>query len=75
MRLRMQVSGGVLESLRSSVNDLLVEALYAKNTNPVINLLALEGTKALAESLPIIVNNPQDVDARLKAQYGKRHRA
>jgi len=35
-----------------------------------MNLLALEGTKALAESLPVIVDNPQDVDARSKAQYG-----
>ena len=47
-----------------------VEALYARNTNPVMNLLALEGTKALAESLPVIVNSPYDVDARSKAQYG-----
>lgn len=47
-----------------------VEALYARNTNPVMNLLALEGSKSLAESLPIIVNNPKDLDARLKAQYG-----
>jgi alcohol dehydrogenase class IV len=47
-----------------------VEALYARNTNPIMNLLALEGTKALAESLPIIVNKPKDLDARSKAQYG-----
>lgn len=47
-----------------------VEALYAKNTNPVMNLLALEGTKALAESLPIIVEDPQNAAARSKAQYG-----
>ncbi len=47
-----------------------MEALYAKNTNPVIDLLALEGIKVLAESLPIIVNNPGNVEARLNAQYG-----
>lgn len=47
-----------------------VEALYARNTNPIMNLLALEGTKALAESLPVIVENKLDLDARLKAQYG-----
>ena len=35
-----------------------------------MNLLALEGTKALAESLPVIVNKPDDLDARSKAQYG-----
>lgn len=47
-----------------------MEALYARNTNPIMTLLALEGTKALAEALPIIVNSPQDADARSKAQYG-----
>lgn len=47
-----------------------MEALYARNTNPIITLLALEGTKALAESLPIIVNAPSDLAARSKALYG-----
>ena len=47
-----------------------MEALYARNTNPVMNLLAVEGTKALAESLPVIVNDLHNVDARSKAQYG-----
>lgn len=47
-----------------------VEALYARNTNPIINLLALEGTKALASSLPIIVENPSDLEARSQALYG-----
>lgn len=47
-----------------------VEALYARNTNPIISILAIEGTKALASSLPIIVNNPSDLEARSKALYG-----
>ncbi|KUI59709.1 Maleylacetate reductase [Cytospora mali] len=47
-----------------------VEALYARNTNPIINLLAVEGTQALASSLPDIVSNPTDPDARSKALYG-----
>ncbi|KXT12158.1 hypothetical protein AC579_10376 [Pseudocercospora musae] len=59
-------------SATSGVNAIAhaVEALYARNTNPVINLMALEGTKALAKSLPVIVEDPQDVAARLDAQYG-----
>jgi alcohol dehydrogenase class IV len=59
-------------SATSGVNAIAhaVEALYARNTNPVINLMALEGTKALAESLPTIVEKPDDVDARSRAQYG-----
>lgn len=47
-----------------------MEALYAKNTNPITNLLALEGIKALAESLPKIVDQPNDLEARLQAHYG-----
>ncbi|KAL1303746.1 hypothetical protein AAFC00_007089 [Neodothiora populina] len=47
-----------------------VEALYAKNTNPVITLLALEGTKALAEALPQIKADPSLKPARDRALYG-----
>jgi alcohol dehydrogenase class IV len=47
-----------------------VEALYARNRNPIVSLLALEGIKVLAESLPIIVIDPTSIDARSKAQYG-----
>ncbi|OBT41575.1 hypothetical protein VE00_09163 [Pseudogymnoascus sp. WSF 3629] len=59
-------------SATSGVNAIAhsVEALYAQNTNPIINLLALEGIKALAESLPIIAKLPSDVAARTTAQYG-----
>lgn len=32
-----------------------VEALYARNANPVINLLALEGIASLAKALPTLV--------------------
>jgi alcohol dehydrogenase class IV len=51
-----------------------VEALYARNGNPIINLLAQEGVKALAEALPIIVDEQSNSDAikaaRSKALYG-----
>lgn len=47
-----------------------VEALYARNTNPIISLLAVEGIKALAESLPMIVNKPLDIEPRRSALYG-----
>lgn len=59
-------------SATSGVNAIAhaVEALYAKNKNPIISLLALEGTKSLAESLPEIIQNPQSQPAREKAQYG-----
>ena len=47
-----------------------VEALYAENRNPVISIMSEEGIKALAESLPIVVKEPEDMEARSKALYG-----
>lgn len=47
-----------------------VEALYARNTNPIINLLALEGIKSLAASLPDIVSDSSSQSARSSALYG-----
>ncbi|KAF2223424.1 hypothetical protein BDZ85DRAFT_109174 [Elsinoe ampelina] len=59
-------------SATSGVNAIAhaVEALYARNTNPIINLLALEGIKGLASSLPSVVADPSDVPARTSALYG-----
>jgi alcohol dehydrogenase class IV len=58
--------------LTKNLSDIqfLVEALYARNSNPIINLLALEGISHLAKALPILVEKPQDIDARSSAQYG-----
>ncbi|KAL0262467.1 hypothetical protein SLS55_001435 [Diplodia seriata] len=47
-----------------------VEALYARNTNPIVTLLALEGVRSLAAALPTIVANPSDLPARSAALYG-----
>jgi alcohol dehydrogenase class IV len=47
-----------------------VEALYAPNVNPIIALMAEEGIRALAGSLPTVVHNPSDLDARAQALYG-----
>ncbi|KAE8164626.1 hypothetical protein BDV40DRAFT_259924 [Aspergillus tamarii] len=59
-------------SATSGVNAIAhaVEALYARNTNPVINLMAAEGTRALASALPEIVENPTSQSARAAALYG-----
>jgi alcohol dehydrogenase class IV len=46
------------------------EALYAKEANPVVSLMAEEGIRALAASLPLIVRNPRDREARGEALYG-----
>ena len=46
------------------------EALYAKNSNPIVQLMAEEGIRALAKSLPVIVEKPNDIEARGEALYG-----
>jgi alcohol dehydrogenase class IV len=47
-----------------------VEALYARNSNPIISLMAREGISALAEALPQIIQDPTDGAARERALYG-----
>ncbi|HEX5091120.1 MAG TPA: maleylacetate reductase [Burkholderiales bacterium] len=47
-----------------------VEALYAKEANPVISIMAEEGIRAMAAALPRLVNEPQDAGARGDALYG-----
>ncbi|MGY3233513.1 maleylacetate reductase [Bradyrhizobium sp. USDA 4472] len=47
-----------------------VEALYARDTNPVTSLMAEEGIRALARALPAIAAKPDDRGARSDALYG-----
>jgi maleylacetate reductase len=47
-----------------------VEALYARDGNPVVSLMAEEGLRALATSLPLVVKAPDDLGARSQALYG-----
>jgi maleylacetate reductase len=47
-----------------------VEALYAKDANPITSLMAEEGIGALARGIPASVERPTDLDARSEAMYG-----
>jgi maleylacetate reductase len=47
-----------------------VEALYARDTNPVTSLIAEEGIRALARALPAIAAESDDREARTEALYG-----
>lgn len=47
-----------------------VEALYARDKNPIISLMALESIRSLKDALPLIVQDPQNIEAREKATYG-----
>lgn len=47
-----------------------IEALYAKDRNPVSSMMALEGTRAILEALPEIRLEPESEVGRHKALYG-----
>jgi alcohol dehydrogenase class IV len=47
-----------------------VVGLYAENINPVITLFAAEGIRSLGRSLPAVVGEPANLDARTDALYG-----
>src|SRR5258707_15161034 len=47
-----------------------VEALYAENANPITSLMAAEGLRALAHALPMVVREPENIEARGEALYG-----
>ena len=62
----------VAMSVTSGLNALAhaVEALYARDRNPLSNLAAAEGARAIVEALPRIAENPADIDARERAFCG-----
>jgi maleylacetate reductase len=47
-----------------------VEALYAQEPNPIVSLMAEEGIRAMARSLPVVVKEPSNMEARSLALYG-----
>ena len=59
-------------SATSGINAIAhaVEALYARDRNPVISLMAQEGIRTLAQALPKICAQPDDRAARTDALYG-----
>jgi alcohol dehydrogenase class IV len=59
-------------SVTSGINAIAhaVEALYARDANPVTDALAEQGIAALAAALPRIVADPADREARSDALFG-----
>jgi len=59
-------------SAASGINAMAhaVEALYAVDTNPIINLMAEESIRTLACALPVIMQEPGQRNARADALYG-----
>jgi alcohol dehydrogenase class IV len=62
----------VAMSVTSGINAIAhaVEALYAREANPIVSLMAEQGIAAIARALPIIARQPDDADARADALYG-----
>jgi alcohol dehydrogenase class IV len=62
----------VAQSVTSGMNAIAhaVEALYTREANPLISLLAESGVGALARGLPRITADPRDREARSSALYG-----
>jgi maleylacetate reductase len=59
-------------SATSGMNSIAhcVEALYSKDSNPIISMIAEEGIRALAAGLPVVVKDPANLEARSSALYG-----
>ena len=67
----MQVSLPMLRIFHTILtDDIVVESLYAKETNPIMHHFASEGIRSLAAALLEIQEDPQSISARQKAQYG-----
>ncbi|MDM0072510.1 maleylacetate reductase [Variovorax sp. J31P207] len=59
-------------SVTSGMNAIAhaAEGLYARDSNPVMGLMAEEGIRAIARALPALRERADDVDARGDALYG-----
>jgi alcohol dehydrogenase class IV len=59
-------------SVTSGMNAIAhaAEGLYAHDSNPVMDLMAEEGIRALAQAIPALYRRGDDLDARGEALYG-----
>ncbi|MEM7133814.1 MAG: maleylacetate reductase [Chloroflexota bacterium] len=59
-------------SITSGINAMAhsVEALYAKDANPITSMMAEEGVRGLAQGLPLVAQDPANLDARSSTLYG-----
>ncbi|WEW59696.1 hypothetical protein PRK78_005176 [Emydomyces testavorans] len=70
VRFMLQSPQGYRMEVTMLISLPLVEALYARNGNPIIRLLAIEGVRSLATALPEIVRDSSSREARSLALYG-----
>jgi maleylacetate reductase len=67
LTLELPVSLSVTSGLNAIAHA--AEALYARDRNPVITMMAEAGIRSMVDALPQIVIGPTDQDARSGAQY------
>ncbi|MEK1899097.1 MAG: maleylacetate reductase [Rhizobium sp.] len=68
LTLSLPVSMSVTSGMNAVAHA--VEALYAREANPIISMMALEGINAIVRALPGISQNPGDRMSRSDALYG-----
>jgi alcohol dehydrogenase class IV len=68
----LTVTMAALLSATSGMNSIAhcVEALYAQEANPIVSMMAEDGIRALGKSLPVVVKEPGNLEARSQALYG-----
>jgi len=69
--VELTLSLPVAISVASGMNAIAhaVEALYARETNPIVSMMAEEAIAAMARSLPTIAKDPKEMEARGEALY------
>ena len=69
--VELTLSLPVAISVASGMNAIAhaVEALYAREANPIVSMMAEEAIAAMAQSLPTIAKDPKEMDARGGALY------
>lgn len=68
LTIGLPVNASVASGLNAMAHA--VEALYAKDRNPISSLMAAEGIRALKSGLPRIVADQTNIDARSEAMFG-----
>jgi len=69
---QLTLSLPLVMSVTSGLNAIAhaAEGLYAQDSNPVMDLMAEEGIRAIARALPILHQRSDDISARSDALYG-----
>ena len=67
LTLRLPISLTVTSGINAIAHA--AEGLYAQDGNPIMELIAEEGIRAMAAALPVLKCEPTDIEARSQALY------